>query len=62
MHTHIGKNVDVASMNLDSPLTLTLSPKGRGKSFPLPFGERTKVRGKLKLLNIIIVKSLGVIP
>jgi len=25
-----GKNVDESSMNLDSPLTLTLSPPGRG--------------------------------
>jgi len=27
------------------PLTLTLSPKGRGNRFPLPLGERVRVRG-----------------
>jgi len=46
----MGKNVDVASMNLNPPHPNPL-PKGEREEFPLPSGERTKVRGKRILLK-----------
>ncbi|CZU16787.1 Uncharacterised protein [Enterobacter hormaechei] len=36
------------------PLTLTLSPKGRGNYLhPLPFGERAGVRGALSVCAVV---------
>ena len=34
---------------------------GEGKMFPLPSGERIKVRGKIKLKNLVSFKSLDFI-
>jgi len=46
-----GENVDEALMNLIPPHPDPLPKRGEGMSFPLPSGERTKVRGRQKLLK-----------
>jgi len=40
------------------PLTLTLSPKGRGDEFPLPLGERVRVRGEKKATGSVFILAL----
>jgi len=52
------KNREASDNNQNHPLTLSLSPEGRGNLFSSPLsGERRKVRGQLPIILKIVLSE-----